>query len=181
MALLRCEDCNHPVSDQAQVCPSCGRPTGTPVRSYAPVLASNAPVRRDHSTEGGILAILGGTALALGPFLPWMTVGLLSASGIEKTDGEALLLTAMGTLALVVGFISLGRERCSATWLLALTALAAGGLTVLYQSELNAQTDRLAGHHALSPRTGVGIYVCFAGVALLLVSVVSAITRRRRS
>jgi len=28
MALLRCEDCGGPVSDQATACPKCGRPTG---------------------------------------------------------------------------------------------------------------------------------------------------------
>jgi O-antigen/teichoic acid export membrane protein len=175
MALLQCVDCGHHVSDLAPGCPSCGRPVAP---SYAPVLPGSAKPRSEASTERNVFAILGGAALLLGPFLPWMTLGRLTASGIEKTDSEALALSAMGLVGALIGIVSLSQKRDQATWALVLVALGGGGLTVYYQSQLRDQIGQF-GETRFVPDVGMGIYVCFVGVALLLLSVISSLIRRR--
>src|SRR5687768_13622237 len=115
MPIIQCLDCGNGVSDAAAACPRCGRPPTAPPNVYAPTVASNVG-KAPYSVERQICVMLGALVLLAGPFLPWATLGRLSVSGVEKTDSEALVLSGLGLIAMLVAIVSMGQRRDQAGW-----------------------------------------------------------------
>ncbi len=78
MALIKCQECDKEISDQAEACPGCGHPI-KPVKSEPPTVTVEG-IKKSHA---GLKAI-GFIAIVIG--LIW------TMSGSGKTIGPALLL-----------------------------------------------------------------------------------------
>ena len=117
------------------------------------------------SNHGAIALLVAGILLLLGPFLPWISLGYLSASGVEKTGGEAYIIVCLGLIAAIVGgaALSQGRQLPKAA---AAVGVISTTLSVVYAMQI-VETTSSGG--MLSPSTDVGLYVTFAGslVAIL--------------
>lgn len=141
------------------------------------------------------LAALGALAIAFGSALPWIRVpqplvGVTTGYGLQD-DGKVTIVCGLLALALILAHARL-RQRDLALGA-ALLGLAAAGLAAAYMADLNRNAARviarlLAGNDApvdpgaiasFPATTGVGIYVIFAGAAVLVAAVVALTLRGR--
>lgn len=148
------------------MCPGCG--------------STQVAAVRQASRGGQITAIVGGVLLAVGVFLPWASLGMLSANGIDKTDSEALVLVGFGLIGALSALAALTEQGRVASIVPALMGVIGGGLTAFYYIALAEHLDGLQGN-AFAPQIGYGIYVCFIGALLLLVGGVAAVGAWRRA
>ena len=109
--------------------------------------------------------------LIIGPFLPWATVGFMSASGMQKTGNEAIVLTALGVIGVVIAVTSLIIKRSLLSLVPLLVGLVGFGLSVYYYLVLRDDP--------LTASLGAGIYVCLIGGVVILVSAVLSRFKRR--
>ena len=124
-----------------------------------------------HRLGGNILCLIGSLMLVIGPFLPWAKVGFMSGSGVEKTGNEAIVLTALGVIGVVIAVTSLITKRN----LLSLVPLLVGlvGLGLSVYDYLVLRDD------PLTASLGAGIYVCLIGGVVVLVSALLSRLKRR--
>jgi hypothetical protein len=157
----------------------------TPVARYRPVspyreVSSYRPAVRTRST--GVapwVVIAAAAAIAIGSFLPWVTlsapfVGTISKSGVQGGDGIVSLVGA-GVLALLA-FIAIGTSRARG-FLSLLIVLVSAGVAALGGYEFADLANKF---HALKkapsiggsvlPMYGTGLYVLTAGAALALIA-----------
>ena len=120
---------------------------------------------------GNVLGLFGSLMLAIGPFLPWATVGFVSASGVQKTGNEAIILTALGAIGVVIALASLITKRGLLSLIPLLVGLAGLGLSVYYYLVLRDDP--------LTVSLGAGIYVCLVGGVIILVSAMLDRLKRR--
>jgi len=91
MALIKCPDCNHEVSDAAPACPKCGRPNGA-----IPAVVAK-PKQESEKREVSVLLGLG---ILFFPYLcSWLTLrgGYSTVSRILSFSWMVILLIAMGS------------------------------------------------------------------------------------
>lgn len=79
MALITCPECNHEVSDKADVCPNCSYPLKSPSPDAAPAAVRN-PYR-----SGAIMGLIGSIA-----FIVILGIGYMNAmnAGVESSGRE---------------------------------------------------------------------------------------------
>jgi hypothetical protein len=123
-----------------------------------------------------LLTILGGGAISIGAWLPWMSyfAGLYPLRGVIGVNGRVLL--AVG-IAVVLSGLVLARQQFEAMrgvrsrQLLKRSIAALGALVMVAASWLVAGVRELTRPHAsnamVAPRPGVGLFVVLAGGALL--------------
>ena len=148
--------------------------------------------RVSRSTSiGPILAIVGGTLLAIGSFLPWAKVSFLgasdSASGTEGWDGWVTLVVGVAALAAGLAAMKAGRRALAVVAVVgglvgggigvydALTAkdnildaeevAAQGGVSV---EDAQAFLDQLQGSGDLEISISLGLYIVIAGGVLAI-------------
>ena len=119
---------------------------------------------------GNILCLIGSLMLAIGPFLSWAEVGFLSVSGVKKTGNEAIVLTAVGVIGVVVAATSLIIKRSLLSLVPLLVGLVGFGLSVYYYLVLRDDP--------LTASLGAGICVCLIGGVLVFVSAVLSRLKR---
>jgi hypothetical protein len=117
------------------------------------------------SVAAHVVALLGGVLMAVGPLLPWATAGLLTASGMQKTGDEAMILIVLGVAGALGPLASLSQRRDLAGWAPMVTGLIGGALTFFYFDRLQTQ---LSGNEFA--QIGVGVYVTFLGAGLLVLA-----------
>lgn len=76
-----------------------------------------------------------------------VTAGVLSASGLQKTGNETIVVSIFGLLG--------------------------GALTAFHTFQISEHLDSLRGG-LLNPQLGIGIYVAFGGAALLFIGALMA-------
>jgi hypothetical protein len=166
MAMV-CPACGRKVDEGMQHCPGCGaKLPEQPMLAPAPPDAE--PAQRRTVTPYW-LALVGGVLLSVGPFLPWMTAGMLSVDGIQKTGQEAWIIVGMGVIVASVGLSALTSSRRTGTATVVLLFLGSAiglGLTGWYFWQLWSQTQ---GRGAFQPQLGVGLYVTAAGGIVALI------------
>lgn len=155
-ATLHCHRCNTEIYSDMKFCPKCKARQGA--------LAGSAS---GNATTSNVLAIVGGALLAVAPFMPWATVGALSADGMQKTGSEAIVLTAVGVGALIVAILALTKKTTSAT-LLTVLGVGGAGASLYYYSQIKEQLDSI-GEGIIQPAVGFGLYASILGGVLLLV------------
>jgi hypothetical protein len=122
----------------------------------------------------GILALIGGSLLILGLFLPWMSLGLLSATGFDKTQDATVLLACGGAyLALGVYGIATGKKMALGSWVV--TIINGAYIAWLYIALLDQ-----AGIGTYSPKIGNGFYVSLAGAFFGLISSIYSLKKEKR-
>lgn len=153
-------------------CANCGRAfEGTP--------AVQRPSQRLSSVEGSDVAIFGGAALLIAaPFFPFLTataalVGSISRSGVEITNGEGLVLAAVGVIAGFIGFRNLGKPKGAAPVVVAVLGFA---LTIYYYIQIDGRIHDIGTDFAVAS-IGAGIWMAFAGS--VLVAVATLVSNRR--
>jgi hypothetical protein len=114
-----------------------------------------------------VVAIIGGILLAISPALPWVTLGRLSMSGLEKTNNEALVLTAFGVLGCLPPLIMLIVRKRRANWGATLCGVVGLGGAAIYFALLSRGAR-------VSLSVGVGIILAFVGSITLIIGSVAA-------
>lgn len=152
--IVRCVHCGVDLYAGTQVCPKC---------NHQQVVGPAG----GNSTAGHAIACGGGALMAIGPFLPWVTAGALSADGMQKTGSEAISVVIAGVVALAVAAVSLAKKRNNGAWC-ALLGFIGGGLSAYYFVQVKDQIDGIEGG-ILQPSIGFGMYACLLGGILALV------------
>ena len=105
---------------------------------------------------------IGGLVVVAGAFLPWVTLGVFSANGMEGSDGWLVL--AVGGLMALIGLANLkdeGRTSVAiAGILLGLLAVVIGVSKVQSIEDIASTDDILAGRLV---QVGLGIYAIIVG------------------
>lgn len=157
MALIACPECSKEISDQASACPHCGNPLA--------VVPEPPPAVESAASPGSFLVILGGVAVAVGAFLPWITANTVfatvSRNGLDG-GGDGIIALGGGVLLAALG---LARKAGIGTFVLAV------GMGVVAFLNLQDITDRLVvvqSDYAVGS-VGAGIWAIFVGAALAAV------------
>jgi hypothetical protein len=135
-------------------------------------------MRPSRSWTVPLLTIVGGGAISIGAWLPWMSyfAGLYPLRGVIGVNGRVLL--AVG-IAVVVGGLVLARQQhetvrgARSRRILKRSFAALGALVMVAASWLVVGVRELTRPHAsnamFAPRPGVGLFVVLAGGALLAI------------
>ena len=122
-----------------------------------------------------LLAVMGGAAIAVGAWLPWMSyfAGLYPLRGVIGVNGRVLL--AVGVVSVVSG-LALARMTAVSSRRFAKRSIAVLGVLVVIAATwlvigVRELTRIRASNSMLAPRPGVGLLVVLlGGVLLALVS-----------
>lgn len=182
------------------VAPPTAAAWGTPPQSQPPMASppmtpapAASPTQEQTRVPGGgkfgaIVGLLGGAALIVGAFLPWLTskpVGGLeqTISGWSLSD-DAKIVLAIGAVAVVLAVVVLGgylRGLVRGLFLIGgIAAIAIAGYDTY--DILNRLPDRVAGlfpEGAKFAAPGLGLILVFAGGALLVIG--ALVMRPKRS
>lgn len=116
MALIKCNECGHEVSDKASVCPNCGNPIrdghvcyecgtmiteglstcpncGCPINNKEPIMASNSQIiYKDPSKKGkGIFYIIG--------IVGYIILSVIVCALMRERDSSSSNITSIGVFA----------------------------------------------------------------------------------
>lgn len=166
-----CRSCGAEVGVEWTNCPKC----------EAPMEAERAEEQpKDEGVRPGLLsgslAIVAGVLVALGSFLPWITlrapfVGQISRSGLEGGDGIFTLVLGLGLAALGVARITSDTERTIQRWALLLGAIV-GGIGGLNFADAQARAADVAreAEGAAIGAVGMGLWVILVGAVFALLA-----------
>ena len=115
--------------------------------------------------------------LLLSPFLPWASALWVSASGLQKTGNEAIVLVILGVMGVAFSVVSLllRRRMMAAPLVIGLVGVAFG---VWYYVQLR---DQLADPDLqdMGAAIGSGIYLCLVGALLAVVGAMVVFASRK--
>jgi hypothetical protein len=171
-----CRNCASEVAEGDQFCKSCGAAAGLSVEIAHPGLLLEAGT--GASVGGHVVTILGCVGLVLGPFLPWATAVIVSASGMQKTGNEALLVTLLGIAGIAVSVISLIQRRDMLRWVLFVVGGISLAFSLYYLIAIRYQLAELS-DEILPVSLGVGIYVCIVASIVVIAGALGVALRRR--
>lgn len=122
----------------------------------------------------GIIA--GGALLALGAFLPWITViaplvGQLTRSGVDG-GGDGWVVLGLGIVAVVLGVNSLNGSKSAARAAIVVGVLS-GGLLVFEFVDVHDRISKINGDYTHGDY-GMGLILCAIGAAAVFVSAIIA-------
>lgn len=118
-----------------------------------------------------IMLVVGGAFLALGTFMPWITItaplaGDVSRSGVDLVDIDAIIMVVAGVGAGLVGFAN--HRRLGARALVVLLGLAGGGLAAFHINQMNQRVQLVNADTPGLASVGFGLYVCALGAGLVI-------------
>lgn len=114
-----------------------------------------------------ICMLMAGMGLILGPFLSWINVGILSASGVQKTGNEALVLTLLGVLGVIAAILALVKGRDMLRWAPFVIGGLASAFSLFFFMALSAHAEELS-NEFFSPTLGAGLYICLGSGPLMI-------------
>ncbi len=122
---------------------------------------------------GSLISLIGGIIAILGLFMPWVSIGALSASGFQKSS-DSLFLLIFGIAIVLFSMVSLlKRENKKAMRLLSISVGVASVigiiLLVLIYPALADQLDESSAF-GLKPQIGMGFWLVGVGYFITLVS-----------
>jgi drug/metabolite transporter (DMT)-like permease len=151
---------------------------GPPIQTGASVPSVGAPTVGVASIGGQVITLIGCVLLVIGPFLAWLTAGFISASGMQKTGNEALVLVFLGIIGIAVAAISLAQRRDRVKWVAFVVGVVGLIFSIYYYFALRDQLSEI-NDGLFSASLGVGIYVCIiASVAVLVGAIAVAVHRK---
>jgi hypothetical protein len=149
MALTKCSECGHEVSEDARGCASCGH-------ALKPM------------THAGLIVLVLSLACIAGAFMPWVSMGALSHSGVSGGDGIVVLVGA--GLALLASMAALAKRELGRG--LASIVLIGGGIAGAVGIYDLAGVQAELGELSSNPfgglvSVGAGLYICALAGSLL--------------
>lgn len=117
--------------------------------------------------------MIGAAMVAIGPLLPWVEAGMVSASGLKKSGGEAVGLMVLGLLAVALLAVGIAQRKKSSGIAVMIVALLAGGWSMIYYKGIGEELERI--NAELGPELqgiasiGAGLYLCLAGAVVLII------------
>ena len=112
VALIACPECRQNISSEAVTCPHCGMPidprrtkvdyvTGEAIGIQARPAAHAARRPLRYQSPAGVFMMVGGGFLViLGSFMPWVSLGPISVSGMQ---GDGRITVVIGLLVVILG------------------------------------------------------------------------------
>jgi uncharacterized membrane protein YjfL (UPF0719 family) len=178
-AMPLCQNCGSRVNEDARFCPACGAAASTVDQVTYPGSATQ-PRREGASLGPHVVNLLACLMLVIGPFLPWATAGIFSASGMQKTNNEAIVIMLLGLVGIAVSLVSLLSRRNRFAWVLLVVGAVCLVFSVYYYFALRDQLADVDSEY-LSASLGAGIYVCMiASVVALVVALAVGLRRKTR-
>ena len=139
-----------------------------------------ARARRLPSEERrfALAAVAGGGLMAIGAFLPWLTLyaGLHPLRGVIGLNGR--VLAAGGAVCLVAGVRGWVRPAPVVRWVVALVGGALAGFGVWLIVQLLITYHHLRANPMLVPRLGPGLFIAVAGALVAGATAARALGRR---
>jgi hypothetical protein len=145
-----------------------------PVYFWPPAIPQ-AVERIEQSPWGGITALAGSGIAAVGTLLPWVSLGFISANGIDTDDGKLAMGLALVGAALAGGVLAWRRRWLAIIGVLA--ALASLAL-VIYEIAHVASTNVNAFGSSEHLNPGSGLYLGAIGSVVATIGFVMATSRR---
>lgn len=148
-------------------------------------VSSPRGIASDRKGTSAVLTVLGGSALALGSFLPWGKIGGSPIFGVPNAfigidDVDIAItgwFTAIAGLALLsIGLVSLS-GRTVPGWLGWATLVVGAGSAVIDYLELS-RTEVVGFTTSTTPRIGIGMQMMLAGSVLALVGLAMGAMRK---
>lgn len=116
-----------------------------------------------NERSAAIVVMIGGGLIALGSFLPWITVrtgfGSLSRSGLEGGDGILTLILGLGLV--VAGYLLLNASTI-ASWIIPGAAAIVGIVGFINLRDVQERVDD-AGSEFVAASVGTGLYAILIG------------------
>lgn len=179
-----CRACGLELTPGARFCKSCGAIVpATQHRARRRVLGDDAPsssparAANDAFSLGVYAAVfLASLCLVFGPFLAWAEAGGLSASGMQKTGHEAVILVLLGVVGIAVAVISVLRREDVFNPGLVFAGLVCLGMSAYYLHDLRGQAA-VVSKAGSAAAVGAGVHVCLVASIVVLLSAVALICR----
>jgi Protein of unknown function (DUF2510) len=126
-----------------------------------------------ETNRGGLVVLAGSLVLAIGSVLAWAKVeaGIFSRS-IAGTDGDGKITIAIAALVGVAALVGMLRTPVSggAVIVALVGGIAAGGVAVYDIVNVNDKIHEVSATTSLvTASVGIGLYVCAAGAAMIVV------------
>ena len=139
-------------------------------------------MRLERTKDGGIsigvqvALALAGTGMLAGLLLPWVSVGIFSASGLQKMGDSALVNIAFGVAVLASSLVSFARKQDSFRWVSLVSGILGTAMAVLEWFALDAHLAD-SPSKLIHPSMGAGIYVCIASGIVAVIASLAALLR----
>jgi len=128
-----------------------------------------------------LAAVAGGALMALGAFLPWLTLyaGLHPLRGVMGWNGR--VLAAGGAVCVVAGVWGWLRPAPGVRWVVALLGGALAGFGIWLIVQLFITYRHLRANPMLVPRLGPGLFIAVAGALVAAATAARGLGRRADS
>lgn len=121
---------------------------------------------------GNIFGLIGSVLLIVGPFLAWVTLGIIKADAFQKAPNYAYIIVGVGVIGLIISIIGIVMKTMAQIVTIIVSICGLGVVIYLY----TLLQDSLAGQEVfgVSPSIGPGPFV--SGLGALIIFIGAAVT-----
>ena len=169
------------MADDDKFCNGCGAATdgSGAVAGVSPTATPTVKSTSSSWLTGQVLGLIGFAMLAIGPFMAWATAGIFSASGMQKTGNEAIVIVVLAIIGIVLAVLSLVSKRSILSIVPLIAVLVCLAMSIFYYVQLREDLSG-ADNEFFSVGIGAGIYLCLVGGVFALVgSIIGGFKRKR--
>jgi hypothetical protein len=109
-----CRSCGLEMADDDQFCKVCGAVANESNEAKGiavPTVGAVGTTTGGAWLAGQVTGLIGLLMLVVGPFMAWATAGIFSASGMQKTGKEAIVIVGLGVIGIVLATLSLANKK----------------------------------------------------------------------
>lgn len=133
--------------------------------------------KMENHLIGNLVVLIGSALLLLGLFLPWVTLGIISADAFTKAPDDANILLILGILIVILCIYSLIKKvnlglPYTITSLICISLL--GYIYFLLSDDLIGKQA-----YGQAPQIGVGFWLCVIGSVGMLIGALFLVQKRK--